>query len=149
MTTPPRPPVRPDESVITSARHVSDDAVADALIRAVRGAVPDDPPSADRLRSAVVEYADAARARGETHERMLAAVRHLVTSLVTSASWSGLNRPTARAMIQAHVALASDRFYSEHTFRDAQPSTAFHFEVRGDRATPVPKTRQPWTDDDR
>lgn len=114
----------------------------------MRAAMPDDPLSNARLRAAVLEYVDAARARGETHERMLNAVRHTVTALVTSAAWSGVNRPAARELIQLNVALASARFYAEEAARDAQPSTAFHFELRSDAAAPSPKTRQHWSDEE-
>lgn len=149
MTTPPRSPLAPPgEAPITSARHVFDTAVADELIRAMRATLPDDPHSDERLRAAVLDYVDAARARGETHERMLTAVRHTVTALVTSAAWSGVNRPVARNLIEVNVALASARFYMEDAFRDAQPSTAFHFEVRSDGEAPSPKAPLSWADEE-
>jgi len=142
-------PLNPASSddVPTSKRHVADAAVADAFIRAVRACTPGEPARATMLRWAVVDYVDAARARGDTHERTICAVRHMITTLVLSPAWCGIHRAEARDIIRDVVALASVRFYSASAYREAQPSTAFHFEVRADGDRPLPLTRHGWDEE--
>lgn len=130
-----------------SARHVADSAVADTLIQAIRTCEPSSAYTEDRLRVAVVDYIDAARARGETHECAISAVRHMLSTLVVSPAWAGPHRSEARDIIRRFVALATARYYGQSAYRDAQPSTAFHFEVRRDGTTPVPLTKRGWDDE--
>ena len=139
------PPESSDES-FTSSRHVADAAVADALISAIRTCAPETPYTAERLRLAVADYVDAARARGETHGRTLSAVRHMLATLVVSPAWVGVNRGEARDIIRRFVAFASARFYAQGAYRDAQPSTAFHFELRREGAV-TPVTRRGWDEE--
>lgn len=143
--TPPESPESP-ETAPTSKRHVTDADVADAFIRAVRAATPEEPYRIDALRAAVIDYVDAARARGETHERAVSAVRHIITTLVLSPAWCGLHRAEAREIIRSGVALASARFYVESAYRDAQPSTSFHFEVRPGDEPPASARPRAWDD---
>lgn len=146
----PRPSATADspEALPTSKRHVTDADVADGLIRAVRACAPGDTQRVAALCWAVDDYVDAARARGETHERTVSAVRHMITTLVLSPEWCGLHRADARDIIRSVVAAASARYYVESAFREAQPSTAFHFEVRGGGAPPMPPTPRESYDDD-
>lgn len=88
----------------------TEDAVADTLIGAVRACSPDYPPSIDYVRTALVDYVDAARARGETEERTTAAVRFMATTILTSAVWSGTNRTGARDLIRTLVTLCTERY---------------------------------------
>lgn len=147
---PPPTPAGPDDASSGShptARHVADTAVADTLIQAIRTCEPASAYTEDRLRVAVVDYIDAARARGETHETAILAVRHMLSTLVVSPAWAGLHRSEARDIIRRFVALASARYYGQSAYRDAQPSTAFHFEVRRDGSAPVPLTKRGWDDE--
>jgi hypothetical protein len=146
----PMPSESPDSAgvVSTSKRHVTDADVADGLIRAVRACAPGDPQRVAALCWAVDDYVDAARARGETHERTVSAVRHMITTLVLSPEWCGLHRAEARDIIRSVVAAASARYYVESAYREAQPSTAFHFEVSGRVAPPAPPALRGSDDDE-
>lgn len=87
--------------------HASDDSIADTLIGALRACTPDYPPSVDYVRTTLIDYLDAARARGEPPERTVAAVRFMVSTILTNAVWSGANRTEARDLIRTLVDLCT------------------------------------------
>jgi hypothetical protein len=96
----------------------TDDSVADTLIGAVRACSPDYPPSIEYVRTALIDYVDTARARGEAQERTTAAVRFMVTTILTSAVWSGANRAEARELIRSLMTLCAERYATEPARRD-------------------------------
>lgn len=112
MSSQPRSAQAPSGSDIVGAsavsdRHASDDSIADTLIGALRACTPDYPPSVDYVRTTLVDYLDAARARGEPPERTAAAVRFMVSTILTNAVWSGANRTEARDLIRSLVDLCA------------------------------------------
>lgn len=116
MSSPNRPSNIPSGSDVLGAIASSagpghaDDSVADTLIGAVRACTPDYPPSIEYVRTALIDYVDAARARGETQERTTTTVRFMATTILTSAVWSGTHRTEARDLIRELVSLCTERY---------------------------------------
>jgi hypothetical protein len=97
--------------------HAADNSITDTLIGAVRACTPDYPPSVDYARGALIDYVDAAQARGEAPERITAAVRFMTSTILTSAVWSGENRDQARELIRTLVGVCTTRLATTPTTR--------------------------------